>query len=129
MNDPLILIVDNDPYDVKDMRRIMGPDARILVASTLAEARKLLDIPDLIILDMVLANGDGVELIQEMETRGLNTPIIAVSAWHEYKEKVKDHVVYWLDKPLESSEFLMAVASALDTSAALKRLKDFVRGA
>src|SRR3990167_2567453 len=97
--EPIILVVENNPQDVKDVRTLLGAAARLVCVPTIAEARKWIDVADIVLLDMVLTNGTGVEFIEEMEALGLNTPIVAMSAYHEYEKRVKNRVMFWIDKP------------------------------
>ena len=126
--EPIILVVENNPQDVKDVRTLLGAAARLVCVPTIAEARKWIDVADIVLLDMVLTNGTGVEFIEEMEALGLNTPIVAMSAYHEYEKRVKNRVMFWIDKPLIESNFLSAVAKALECSKALNYFLEITKG-
>lgn len=126
--EPIILVVENDPRDVRDVRTMLGNRARLVCVPTLQEALHWIDIADIVLLDMVLPDGTGVELIQEMESIGLHTPVVAMSAYHEYKDRVKGRVMFWIDKPLVGSDFLMAVSKALECSKALNYFQEITKG-
>ena len=85
-------------------------------------------LPDLVILDLGLPDGDGADFLLRIRTRDL-TPVIVLSARSEESEKVRmldiganDYVT----KPFSTAEFLARVRSALrnsrHSSASLRKL-------
>jgi DNA-binding response OmpR family regulator/two-component sensor histidine kinase len=80
---PLLLHVDDDP-DVRILvKKVFQDMAEVQSAATLAEARNALDImePDLVILDLMLAEGSGLQLLPKLKTRtGRSIPVIIFSA-------------------------------------------------
>jgi DNA-binding response OmpR family regulator len=80
---PLLLHVDDDP-DVRVLVKKAFQDmAEVQSVATLAQARTALDTmePDLVILDLMLAEGSGLELLPILKTRtGRSIPVIVFSA-------------------------------------------------
>ena len=95
-------------------------DYQVISASSCGEARTmyLSYIPDLIILDLGLPDGDGTALLAEIRKKEL-TPVIVLSARSDEGEKVRaldmganDYVT----KPFGTAELLARVRSALRSS-------------
>src|SRR3954454_24832558 len=104
---------------VEDEESISGPFSRALsregfdpvVAATLAEARAELSrgLPDLVLLDLMLPDGDGRDLARELRGSGSDVPIIILTARGTELERVvglelgaDDYVV----KPFSGAEVI-----------------------
>ncbi len=90
---------------------------RVMTASHAEEARLIYNshLPDLVVLDLGLPDGDGSSLLRAVRERDI-TPIIVLSARNEEAEKVRvldlganDYVT----KPFGSAELLARIRSAL----------------
>lgn len=73
-----VLLVEDEPHASERVRQALAnaPSLQIVgTAGTLAEARRLLakDAPDLLVTDLGLPDGSGVELIRSVVRRGLPT--------------------------------------------------------
>jgi DNA-binding NtrC family response regulator len=72
--------------------------------------------PDLLILDRVLPDGDGVHLLGELRGTGFAAPTIVITG-HPNLETAVDALGYWacdyLAKPFKPTELLKAVSQAL----------------
>ena len=78
-----ILHVDDDPDVLALTKTTLHRDARVLQASDLVSARKLLETerPDLVILDLHLPEGSGLQLLPMLiDAQGLAIPTIIFSA-------------------------------------------------
>lgn len=114
-----ILVIEDDPAmraGLKDNIEIEG--YRVLCAGTVREGRAaaLRDDPDLIVLDVMLPDGDGVALCRELRANGIRRPIILLTARGEEADKVSglkggadDYVV----KPFSLSELLARIHARL----------------
>ena len=61
-----VLLVDDDPLVIRILRSLLSREGwEVLAAGSLAEARPLLDGVDAIIVDGLLPDGHGLELLQE----------------------------------------------------------------
>jgi DNA-binding response OmpR family regulator len=86
-----ILVIEDDPAMIaglKDNLEIEG--YRLLTASTVRQGREaaLRGKPDLVLLDVMLPDGDGVSLCRDLRAHGLQQPIIMLTARGEEMDKV-----------------------------------------
>jgi DNA-binding response OmpR family regulator len=114
-----ILIVDDDPAmraGLADNLELEG--YRVLRAGTLREGRELAlaQKPELMLLDLMLPDGDGVSLCRHLRAQGYQQPIIMLTARGEEMDKVlglevgaDDYVV----KPFGLRELLARVRAHL----------------
>ncbi len=75
--------------------------------------------PDLIIVDLMMPEIDGVGVIKEIRKRDLKIPILVISAKDQVKEKIKClsmGVDDYLSKPFDLDEFLLRVDRLLTRS-------------
>jgi DNA-binding NtrC family response regulator len=114
-----ILVVDGD---VSARRACQGFLERAghasLGAADAAEARRLAQAqePTLIILDMVLPDGDGLTLLQDLRTVWPSMPAIVVARHAEARnivEAMRAGAVDYLTKPVDPEAFLSACRAAL----------------
>jgi CheY-like chemotaxis protein len=78
-----VLVVDDDPIlreIASEMLRQNGYEVWVAEDGAIALDRLAREQPDLVIMDMVMPNTDGVEAIQAVKKRWPNMPVIAVSA-------------------------------------------------
>lgn len=82
---PVILVVEDEPRNTALLEEILKPVGyRMIAVETLAQAKAWLadDVPDLILLDRHLPDGDGLELARTLKASGTTqaVPIALVSA-------------------------------------------------
>lgn len=73
--------------------------------------------PELALVDMQMAGGDGVELMENIRKAGLKTEIIIISAFTEFayaQAGIKNKVCDYLVKPFSQEELRTAVLSVMD---------------
>ena len=133
-----VLLVEDEPNICNLVSTMLENDGyQALVAQTCAMARTMYasHVPDLVILDLGLPDGDGLEFLAGVRCDAL-TPIIVLSARSDESDKVNaldaganDYVT----KPFGSAELMARVRSALrnsrrgsDDSARKFCLKDLV---
>ncbi|MEE9421526.1 MAG: sigma-54 dependent transcriptional regulator, partial [Gammaproteobacteria bacterium] len=101
-------------------------------AGTLAEAQKLLlqSLPDLILLDMRLPDGSGLDFLKKLRNGDTNKiPVIVMTAYGELEDAVaamKLNALDYLKKPVDLEELLLCVKKVLKT-ADVKRGLDYSR--
>lgn len=86
-----ILVVDDDPGIVKSVRaNLQAKDCEVLIASDGAEAIELIEkeLPDLVILDIMMPKMDGFEVCSEVR-KWSRIPIIMLSARRDVEEKAR----------------------------------------
>jgi DNA-binding response OmpR family regulator len=110
-----ILIVDDDPamrVGLQDNLEVEG--YQVVTAASLREGREiaLRERPDLILLDLMLPDGDGMSLCRHLRSQGLHIPVIMLTARGEEMDKVlgfevgaDDYVV----KPFSLRELLARI--------------------
>lgn len=113
-----ILIVEDDKYIIHFLEMSLKEKEYILwTARTVKEAVSLFyaNHPDLVILDLGLPDGDGMEVIESIREIA-DTPVIIVSARQEEEEKIRaldagadDYVT----KPFYMGELLARIRAAL----------------
>ncbi len=114
-----VLIVDDDPAIRENVARILGKlDCQITCAETGEQAREATgaDTFDLLILDRMLPDADGVQLLGEMRGAGCTSPAIVITA-HPTLESAVDALGYsacdYLPKPFKPADLLERVNHAL----------------
>jgi two-component system response regulator PilR (NtrC family) len=119
MSSPRILVVD-DEADLRELLEItlvkMGVD--VDCAETLGEARALLAAGDyaLVLTDMRLPDGLGLELVREVTASGKGTPIAVVTAYGSADNAVvalKAGAFDYVSKPVVLDDLRVMVRSAL----------------
>lgn len=118
MSAPRILIIEDEAA----LRRFLAPTLsaqgyQVIQASGAKEGLSLARShnPDLILLDLGLPDGDGLEVLQEIRTWS-RLPILVISARHREPEKVKALDLGaddYLTKPFGAAELLARIRVAL----------------
>lgn len=113
-----ILVVEDD----REIRALLQSSLsvegfEVQTAVSLSEARALLRhrLPDLVVLDLGLPDGDGVQLVQELRKQH-TTPVIVVSARHQEAQKIAlldAGADDYLGKPFSVAELLARMRVAL----------------
>lgn len=112
-----ILVIDDEPAIVRAVRANLGSRGfRVDVAENAVEALQRIDAhPDLVILDLGLPDGDGLELIPSLRARD-RAPIIVLSARGAERDKVRALDLGaddYLTKPFGVEELLARIRVAL----------------
>ncbi len=113
----LVLVVEDNPMNVQLVRAVLCRSGyRVAVARSLREARLFLgsERPDLVLLDIGLPDGDGLELMDVLRERGI--PALAVSAFAMAEDRRRAFAAGcagYLTKPLNTRAFASQVAHAL----------------
>ena len=119
MTEPLrVLVVDDEPQIRRFLRvSLSAADMQVIEAANLAEARSALrsDRPDLMILDLGLPDGDGLDLIPQVREQS-SLPIIVLSVRDDEAGKVRARDAGaddYLTKPFGTGELLARIRAAL----------------
>jgi two-component system KDP operon response regulator KdpE len=114
----LVLVIDDDASMRKLVRRILRADAfRLIESATGLEGlgRASAERPEVILVDRVLPDMDGVEVIEELRKRS-SAPIVVISSLAQEYEKVRALEAGaddYLTKPFGSAELLARVRAVL----------------
>ena len=116
--EPRVLVVDDEPQIIRGLRVILTNEGyRVQEATTKQEALDAVSVrpPDAIVLDLVLPDGDGIEVCTEIR-RWSQVPIVVLSAVGDERQKVRaldagadDYVT----KPFGSEELLARLRAVL----------------
>jgi CheY-like chemotaxis protein len=119
----MILLAERDPHfaDFADyFLRTEGHE--VVLASTIEEALAKVDevAPDLMVVDLLISGGRGLELVRELRARGPQ-PILAVSVLRQRDDAVEAGASAFLAKPIEPLRLVSTVQDLLGRSAFLRR--------
>ena len=115
-----ILVIDDDPFlraTLKEQFAAEGFD-EVFEAENLIEAFREIDerLPDLVILDIRLPDGNGIEICRKLRDRGFSKPIIMLTGQNAEQDIIasleagaNDYVI----KPMRMGELLARVKSQL----------------
>ncbi len=123
-----ILIVDDERGSRESLRAIFERTYDLVLADNAAAALDLLARQrfDLVLLDVMMPEKDGVTLLKEAQESALGAPFIMVSASHNVKpvvEAMRSGACDFVTKPFDVQEIRRAVARALETSALRRQVE------
>jgi DNA-binding NtrC family response regulator len=121
-----LLLVDDDPNTLASLSRafrLAGYEATVCDNAGRAVELVRTETYDLILSDVVMPGKDGLELLEELKSAGVKTPIILISGQANIEMAVratKLGALDFLEKPLSTDKLLLTVENALR----LSRLED-----
>ena len=115
-----ILVVDDEQGIRTSLQMTLEPVYEVLCASTAEEglARFRQELPNLVLLDVILPGADGIELLQAMRSEDPGVPVIMLTAIKTVKTAVdamKIGAADYLTKPFDIEELRLIVAKTLAT--------------
>jgi two-component system sensor histidine kinase/response regulator len=135
MSAPSILVVDDQPINVQLLKRKLEREGMRVTAAyngmeALASVQK--EMPDLILLDVMMPDMDGLEVCQRLQaneiTRGIPVIFITARAAKENKlEGLGVGAVDYITKPIDLDETLARVQTQLRFVAINRQLVDLTR--
>ena len=123
-----ILLVEDEKVFAEAVRKhLERAGYKVSLAGTLAAARDGLKAgpPDLILLDMRLPDGAGLELLVEIGAAQSGPPVLVMSAYGELEDAVsamKSGAADYLKKPIDLNELLINVEKVLDKDELAQKL-------
>ncbi len=123
-----VLLVEDETVFAKAVRKhLQRQDYQVNVAGDLETAGRLFKekTPDLILLDMRLPDGSGLDLLEEFNNSNNNVPIIVMSAYGELEDAVsamKLGASDYLKKPVDPDELSSNIRKVLDKNEISKKL-------
>lgn len=114
--DKQVLVIDDDEGVAWVIRKTLEPlGYEVIVKTTIRAGLKALDKFNLIILDLVLPDGNGIEALQEIRVFNPNALIIIVTAHGRMESAVdamKEGAYDYLEKPFDIDELKIVVEKA-----------------
>tara|TARA_R110001606_G_scaffold399310_1_gene584821 strand:- start:149152 stop:150540 length:1389 start_codon:yes stop_codon:yes gene_type:complete len=120
----VLLVEDESLFAKSVLRRLEKEGYQGSIASTIAEARRSIKValPDILLLDIRLPDGNGLDLLSEIRTRddasGVALPVIVMTAYGELDSAVsamKLGATDYLKKPVDLDDLVLTVAKVLAT--------------
>ncbi len=121
----LVLVVDDEPISRMAHMAVLAKIRNISVigAATVAEARALIQeaAPQVVVLDMRLPDGTGLDVIAALEAASANALVIVASAYlDDYRGKLpRSERVHLLGKPVPMHELRRLVENAVNNTSTL----------
>ena len=79
-----VLIVDDEPGNIKILSSVLAPDYALSVATSGAQALQIAEVqaPDIVLLDMVMPEMDGIQVCEALKANEVtkNIPVIFVTS-------------------------------------------------
>lgn len=132
MNQQRLLIIEDDPGIGSSLERALanaGYDCERAV--TAAEARAVTTEPDLVLLDLGLPDGDGIDLAPELLTRWPAVPVLMLTARSEEMDVViglDAGAVDYIVKPFRLAELLARIRAQLRAPNHYEEMQVFADG-
>ena len=129
-----ILIIEDSAEVVSLLERVLGEQGYDVTAAMDGEsglARALDQQPDLVILDLGLPGRDGLQVAIELRRRGLNAPVLMLTARGAVADRVSGFEAGaddYLGKPFDAEELLARVRALLRRSALRARAAQLTVG-
>ena len=123
-----ILLVEDESIFANAVRKhLMRKEYDISLANDLKSARQYINenIPDLILLDMRLPDGSGLDLLNEIKSKNTNTEVLVMSAYGELEDAVsamKLGASDYLKKPIDLEELYINVKKVIEKNELTQKL-------
>ena len=109
-----VLIIEDDENLGKSLKKILEDEGMVAhLATTLKEARELAsDTLDVIVLDWMLPDGQGIDFLRELRSKNKVVPVIMLTARTDLIDKVlglETGASDYMTKPFESRELVARV--------------------
>jgi DNA-binding response OmpR family regulator len=113
-----ILLVDDERNILKYYTEELSDDGhQVVTVNSGDQLLKTIGLhqPDVVVLDIKLADWDGLELLQDIRNRYYDLPVILCSAYETYKEDLRSLAAdYYVVKSFDLSELKAKVKRATD---------------
>jgi two-component system response regulator ResD len=118
---PIVLVADDEPIVVEVVERYLRRDGfRVVTASTAPEAWDAATTaqvpPSLIVLDVMLPGGDGMDICRRLRERGVRVPILLLTARSDEADRIAGLGIGaddYIPKPFSPGELVARVKAHL----------------
>ncbi|HEX5227642.1 MAG TPA: sigma-54 dependent transcriptional regulator [Bryobacteraceae bacterium] len=125
-----VLVLDDEPNIGSSLRLILEREGYAVIhARTISDAKPAADRADLLLLDVRLPDGSGIEFLKQLRERECLTPAIMISGHGTIAEAVaatRAGAFDFLEKPLGRDKVLLSLKNALE-QANLRRENERLR--
>jgi two-component system, NtrC family, nitrogen regulation response regulator NtrX len=115
-----VLILDDEPNIRRSLGMILEHEGFVvLLAGCLAEARRLAERPDAMLLDVRLPDGSGIDFLRQCHDKYPEVPAVMISGHGTIAEAVeatRAGAFDFLEKPLSRDRVLLSLKNALEQS-------------
>ena len=125
-----ILIVDDEP-DIRDVIRdiLLDENYVVEISANAAEAREKMVAfnPELVLLDIWMPDIDGITLLKEWVSQGIDKPVIMISGHGNVEtavEAIRNGAYDFLEKPLSTAKMLVTIERAFQNTRLVKENKE-----
>ena len=130
-----VLVVDDEHGVQESLRMLLKQECEVVTAGDVDAALRVIETepPGLILLDLLMPGRNGIELLAELDDRGLKIPVIVLTATKTVAaavEAMKRGAADFVTKPFELDELKMKVRQLLAQGALeeeVERLREEVR--
>lgn len=131
MNENKILLIDDDEGVVWVVKKALEPlGYEVRAENTIEKGEKAVENYNLILLDMVLPDGNGIELLREIREKHPETLVIIITAHGRMESAInamKEGAYDYLEKPFDIEELIIVIKRAftdISMRRELSRLRD-----
>ncbi len=127
------MLIEDEPLLLRQLTRSLEREGHeVRCAQSCAEARETAgdDLPDLVLVDIRLPDGSGLDLVAEFSGRAPELPIIVMTAHGSVEnavEAMRRGAVDYLQKPLQLAEMSLLIARLLEGQRQQRELQ-YLRG-
>lgn len=132
MKDKSVLVIDDEKVIVESLGMFLAEKGYVVEnAASITEGREKVERlkPDVVILDIRLPDGSGLDLLKEFKDGNKDTPVIVITAFHDMDSTVKaikHGAAEYITKPIDADELERAVQRAMKMTSALARKRPSV---
>ncbi len=116
---PRVLVVDDEVGVQESLRMLLKEECEVVTAGTVDEAldRVDLQLPDLVLLDLVMPGRSGLDLLTELRERDLEVPVVVLTATKTVStavEAMKRGAEDYVTKPFEVDALRIKIRRLLE---------------
>ena len=121
-----ILVVDDERNICFTLKRFLEDEGyKVFVAEGYWDAMDLLadQVPDLVFADIMLVDGSGMDLLNEINRKKFNCPVVMITGVPTIQtaaEAVRHGAFYYLSKPVRQKDLIRVAATALKHKAVVE---------